>query len=117
MSPLNAIKNFIVDFSGLAKDALHVYVALAVFLGACLIFGWRASHWKPLLLVLAVVVLGEIIDIRDTIIIERRVFLGGNWHDIWNTMLAPSLLFLTARFTPIFEKPPVVLPDEPESGD
>lgn len=119
MSPLNPIKNFIVDFSGLAKDALHIYVALAVFLGACLIFGWRASQWKPVLLVLVVVVVGEVIDIHDTLIIEKRVFLDGNWHDIWNTMLAPIALFLFARFTNIFESPepaPPMLGDT-ESGD
>ena len=105
MSPLNDIKNFIVDFSGLAKDALHVYVALAVFLGACLVFGWRASQWKPLLLVFAVTIAGELIDIRDTLIIEKQVFLGANWHDIWNTMIAPIVLFVAARFTWIFESP------------
>lgn len=119
MSPLNPIKNFIVDFSGLAKDALHIYVALIVFLGACLIFGWRASQWKPVVLVLAVVVVGEIIDIHDTQIIEKRVFLDGNWHDIWNTMLAPIALFLFARFTNIFKstEPAPPVPDDTESGD
>ncbi|MDN3645253.1 hypothetical protein QWY75_03410 [Pontixanthobacter aestiaquae] len=117
MSPLNDLKNFIVDFSGLAKDALHVYVALIIFLGACLIFRWKASEWKPLGLILAVAVVAELIDIRDTLLIEKRVFLGGNWHDIWNTMLAPVLLFLMARFTVVFEKRELVLPDEIESGD
>ncbi|WP_209347775.1 hypothetical protein [Pontixanthobacter sp. CEM42] len=117
MSPLNDIKNFIVEFSGLAKDALHVYVALIVFLGACLIFRWRASEWKPLALVLAVVVIGEIIDIRDTITIEKRVLLGGHWHDIWNTMLAPTLLFVLARFSSVFERRAAIVPEGEESGD
>ncbi|MXO90422.1 hypothetical protein [Pontixanthobacter aquaemixtae] len=104
MSPINDLKNIIVDFSGLAKDALHVYVALVVFLAACLIFRWRVSEWKPLLLVFAVIILGEIVDIRDTLAIEGQLYLGGNWHDIWNSMLAPVLLFVAARFTNVLEK-------------
>ncbi|NTZ43087.1 hypothetical protein G7A66_08285 [Altererythrobacter sp. SALINAS58] len=36
------IKIVLIDGTGLGKDALHIYVSLAVFFGSSLWFGWRA---------------------------------------------------------------------------
>ena len=117
MSPVNQFKLAIVEWSGLAQDALHVYVALTVFLGSCLILGWRAWQWKPLLLVFAITLIGEYFDIQDSLNIEGRTYLWGNWHDVWNTMLAPTALFIAARTTNIFVKAKVGEVDEMTLGD
>lgn len=103
-----------VELTGLEKDALHIYVALLIYLTVCLIFRWKAWQWKPWLVVLAAALSGEALDIYETIGIERRTYLWGNWHDLWNTMLLPTVLLMTSRWTAIFvpRKPRTV--DQPE---
>ena len=58
---------FLVENMHLAKDALHIYVALGVFFGSCLLFGWKASQWRPVMAVLAVALAGESWDLYDTL--------------------------------------------------
>lgn len=106
------LKTLIVDHVGLAKDALHVYVALIVFLVACRLFRWPVSSWKPWLVVLAVALLGEALDLRHSLIKGYTVRLDYHWTDLWNTMLVPTVLVLVARYTNVFEQPPKV-----ESGE
>jgi hypothetical protein len=104
MSPLQQTKHFIAGHLGLAKDALHIYVALLVFLAACLLFKWKAADWKPWMAVFAVALLGEAWDLRDNMIYHTDVNLPANMHDIWNTMLVPTILMFAARYTPAFRK-------------
>lgn len=106
MTPFQAIKTVLVDTTSLAKDALHVYVALALFLGSCLAMGWKARQWRPWLLVLAAALMGEIIDVIDSIADNDPVRPRSNIKDLWNTMLAPTVLVLLARFSSVFEAPP-----------
>ncbi len=95
----------------LAKDALHVYVALLVFFGACALFRWKAWQWKPWLCVLAAALAGEALDIRDSLAFDTGVDLGGSFKDLWNTLLVPTLLVLLARCSKVF------LRSEAEPGD
>ncbi len=98
------LKTLIVDHVGLAKDALHVYVALIVFLVVCRLFRWPASSWKPWLVVLAVAILGEALDLRHTLSMGYAVRFDYHWTDLWNTMLVPTVLVLVARYTDVFER-------------
>lgn len=102
------LKTLIVDHVGLAKDALHVYVALFVFLLACRLFGWPASSFKPWLAVLVVAVLGEALDLRHTMAQGYSIRLDYHWTDLWNTMLVPTILVLVARYTSVFAREPKV---------
>lgn len=104
MSPLQQTKLFLVENLHLAKDALHIYVALIVFLGSCLLFKWKASRWKPWLAVLAAALLGEAWDLRDAVVYDTGVNLWVNWKDVWNTMLVPTVLMLAARYSGVFRK-------------
>lgn len=113
MSTFQQMKIFLVHSSDLAKDALHIYVALALFLGSCLLFGWKGRQWKPWLVVLLAALAGEAWDIRDTLANGSTVRIGANWKDIWNTMLAPTVLMLAARYTDVFK--PVESGDEPQA--
>ncbi len=106
------LKTLIVDHVGLAKDALHVYVALIVFLLACRMFLWSAASWKPWFVVLAVALLGEALDLRHSMISGYTVRLDYHWTDLWNTMLVPTVLVLVARYTNVFHQRPTL-----ESGD
>ena len=102
MSWFQDSKMWLVETTHLAKDALHIYVALAVFFGACLAFGWRAHQWRPLLAVVAAALLGEAWDIFDTWRTGQPQVFSGNAKDIVNTLAVPLLIVLAARYTPIF---------------
>jgi len=99
------MKSLIVDHIGLDKDALHIYVALFVFLLACKLFRWPASSWKPWCVVLVVAVTGEYLDWQHNLARELPVIVNYHWTDLWNTMLVPTILLIAARFSDIFEKP------------
>jgi len=102
MSALQAVKLWLVDHVHLAKDALHVYVALTVFFGAALLFGWRLRSWRPWLVVAVVALLGEAWDIRDRYVGHIPQNFGANLHDVWNTIFWPSVILLLARRTKLF---------------
>ena len=104
MSPFQQTKLMIVDHLHLAKDALHIYVALIVFFGSCVCFKWKAKQWKPWFAVLAAALLGEAWDIRDSLTYGTPLALAGNWKDIWNTMLVPTVLMLLSRYSHISGK-------------
>lgn len=96
-------KMFLVEHLGLAKDTLHIYVALIIFFGACLVFGWKAREWKPLALVLLAIVVGEALDHRIHAASGEAPDWAGHFKDFWNTLLAPTAIVLLARFSSVFE--------------
>jgi thiol:disulfide interchange protein len=104
VSSYQQAKLYLVDNLHLAKDALHIYVALAVFFGACFLFRWKASQWKPLLAVLAVACAGEIWDLHDTLAAALPVDPAGHAKDIANTLLVPAIIVLLARYSRVFRK-------------
>jgi hypothetical protein len=101
MSALQTAKFWLIH---LAKDALHIYVGLGVFFLTLLLTRWRPGSWKPLLVVLAVAIAGEVWDLRDSIAFHTRIDVWGNWHDIWNTMFWPTAIMILARFTGLFDQ-------------
>lgn len=102
MSALQAVKLWLVQHVHLAKDALHIYVALGLFFGSALLFGWRVKSWRPWLVVAAAAVVGELWDIRDRQAFRVPQDYGANLHDIWNTLFWPSVIVLLARRAKIF---------------
>lgn len=101
MSVLQTVKLWLVEHMHLAKDALHIYVALTLLFGSALIFKWPLRSWRPWLVVLLAATTGEIWDIRDRWAGGVAQDYGGNWHDIWNTMFWPSAILILARLTPL----------------
>lgn len=104
MSQFQQAKLWLVDTLHLGKDALHIYVALAVFFGACLLFRWKASQWQPWFCVLAVALAGEAWDLWDCFAIGEPLAFGHGLKDLWNTLLVPTLLVLLARHSTVFAK-------------
>lgn len=96
-------KFWLVDATGLAKDALHIHVGLIVFFVVALVFRWPLRSWKPWLAVLVVTLAGEAWDMWDSLADGRRILPAANWKDVWNTMLWPSAILLLARFTKLFQ--------------
>jgi hypothetical protein len=103
MSPLQSTKFWLIQHLGLAKDALHVHVGLLLFVGSALLFRWPLRSWKPWAVALTGTLLGEAWDLRDAVVFHTRIDLWGTFHDLWNTMLWPSLLLVLARTTMLFE--------------
>lgn len=103
-SALQAAKLWLVGHIGLAKDALHIYVALIVVIAVLAVFRWRLGSAKPLLLVLLVALAGEAWDIRDSLTHHMPLDFGANWHDIWNTLFWPIVLTGLARWTPLLRR-------------
>ena len=105
MNQFQLAKMWLIDTLQLGKDALHIYVALLVFLGTCLLFGWKASQWKPWLCVLAVALAGEALDLGDDINPGDLIDVVASLKDLVNTLLPPTVLMLLARHSAVFAKP------------
>lgn len=101
-SVFQSAKLWLIDATGLAKDALHIHVGLAIFIAAALIFRWPLRSWKPWAVALVAALSGEAWDIWDTLAEGRRILPSANWQDLWNTMLWPTAILLLARTTRLF---------------
>ncbi len=104
MEYLNQAKLFLVEATDLSKDALHVYVGLAVMLLVAIMFRRSLADWRPLAAVALAAVAGELWDLVDTVMHGRTPRFGLNWKDVWNTLFWPGLLFLLARFTRVLRR-------------
>lgn len=96
----NAIKLSIMAVTGLAKDALHIYVGLMAFLLIAAFRDARLGSKLALFTVLLAAGAGEAVDHSLDYMIPHGEFHldDGHWHDIWNTCFWPIVLFLLARF-------------------
>jgi hypothetical protein len=102
VSWLQEMKLLLMGSTGLSKDALHIYVGLAVFLLA--LTRWRIGSLPPLLVVLAVALAGEAWDFIDNIRTEMPMQWAGHRHDIWNTLFWPAVLTGLGRWTGLFRR-------------
>ncbi|HEY0044557.1 MAG TPA: hypothetical protein VGB62_08415 [Allosphingosinicella sp.] len=93
------VKEAVEAWTGLERDALHVYAAVGVHVIAALVSRRPLSHIFPWLCVLAVEIANESADLFIDPIIEQWE-VEGAIHDLWNTMLIPTLLLLLTRFAP-----------------
>jgi hypothetical protein len=99
-----AAKIELIRLTGLPRDALHIYVGMAVFLGVALIFRRPLRDPRPIAAVLLVALAGEAWDLIDRSRLGRPASLASGWHDVWNTMLWPTALFLLARYTKLLRR-------------
>lgn len=102
MSHFQQAKIAVVNFTGLERDALHIYVGLAVFLICCLLFRWKARDVRPWLVAVVAAFAGEALDLRDAITYAMPVMIGESVKDIANTIAMPTIIFITTRLTGIF---------------
>jgi hypothetical protein len=94
-----AIKAAVALWTGLERDALHIYAAMLLQIGSAALFRKSLASPLPWLIVLLFALLNEALDIyRDRTFEEWEE--GAALHDLWNTMLAPTLLLLLVRFAP-----------------
>ena len=86
------LKQSIVLTVGLSRDALHIYVGLAVLLVMAFALRKHLSSLIPLAIVFLVAVIGEIVDIRDDLVTRGYWRLGASVHDMVNTVFWPTVL-------------------------
>ena len=104
MSPFQQAKLLLVEASNLSKDALHIYVGLAVMLLVVIAFKRSLADWRPIAAVALASIAGELWDVIDTLSHGGRPRWDTNWKDIWNTMFWPTVLFGLARFTGVLKR-------------
>jgi len=94
-----AVKTAVATWTELDRDALHIYAAILIQLGsAAILRRTLASPW-PWLVVLAFALTNEWLDMHRDDLVEAWEKAAA-LHDLWNTMLLPSLLLLVVRFAP-----------------
>lgn len=93
-----AVKFSLAESTGLAKDALHVYFGLALFLAVRLVWRRRGGWLLAWLAVLVMAVGGEWLDLRGEALAGALQPDSAHWHDVWNTMFWPTVLALVGRW-------------------
>ena len=104
-STVQTAKLAVVAATGLAKDALHIYVGLAVFLLVLALWPGPRRTWRPLLIVLLVAVGGEFLDLRDDLASLGYWRWSASLHDVLNTAFWPAVLLGLMRWTSLFASP------------
>jgi hypothetical protein len=104
VGPYQSSKLWVQDLVGLSKDALHIYVGLIVLLLVAALLRAPLRDWRPIGAVLLVAVAGEIWDMIEWTRRGNSLLWPNHWHDLWNTMFWPSMLFATARWTRLLKR-------------
>lgn len=101
---LQQLKLIAVDWTGLPRDALHIYVGMAIFLGTAIVTRRSLAGPLPILAVAAAAVAGEISDVLYHVDTHEPVYWPDVWHDLWNTCFWPTALYLLARWTRVLKR-------------
>ena len=96
---VQALKLDIVGFTGLSKDALHIYVGIGVWLLAAALFRRSITTLRPWLVALIVACGIEAFDAFDDWVQLGHWRWRASLHDVINTMFWPTVLALLARYT------------------
>ena len=91
-------KLVVIESTGLAKDALHIYAGLGLFLLVRLVWrrkgGWVLAWLATLALACGVEWLDMLAEASNSAIMPD----AAHWQDIWNTMFWPTILLLVGRW-------------------
>jgi len=96
------IKVWLEQTTGLDRDALHIYAAVIIQLLFSLFFKRRIASVAPWILALVAVLANEYVDMQNVGDSSEQIaiYRDAAYHDIWNTMLLPTIFLLIARFWP-----------------
>lgn len=93
-------KLFLKHSVGFSQDALHVIAGVLVQLFAALLLRKAVSSWWPWLVVLGTTILNEAMDLGAETWPSAAMQYGEAFKDILLTMLLPTALLVTSRWTP-----------------
>ncbi|MFW1666139.1 hypothetical protein [Acinetobacter ursingii] len=97
-SKFQEFKIYIVHFTHLARDALHIYAGLLVFLCVAFLDKRQLKSIWALFAVILVAIGAELLDARDDFINLGYWRFDASLHDILNTIFWPCMLWLIAKF-------------------
>lgn len=107
-----AFKINVIEVSGLAKDALHIYVGVGIYLLCLLVLrpiikNQSIRSFMALVVVTGIALLGEYLDNRNTIEASGMAGLSheqlvASLRDLINTCLLPYVLYALNKWTKIF---------------
>jgi hypothetical protein len=95
------LKEWLVAWTGLDMDALHVHAGLLLLVAAALVTRRPLRSPWPWLVVLAAELANEYYDYSYEIWPTRDEQFAESVRDVWNTMLVPSAVFVIARWFPV----------------
>lgn len=95
----SAAKLIIQEITGVSKDALHVLIGLIGVVAVAAVFRRSLASWFPALVVLAMELLNEAIDLTAEAWPDRPMW-PGSVKDLLLTMAAPAILLIAARWLP-----------------
>ena len=81
--------------SGLSDDMLHLFGGLALLVLLAWLMRQRPWHWLPWLGVLVLECANETYDLTQTSYVTDEGNFSAAWHDLWMTMLWPTVILLT----------------------
>ena len=100
------LKIIIERYSGLERDALHIHLALLLYLIAMAVFRQSRRSRIPWLIVLGIEVANEIADLARHYRNDMPLRWDESLKDLWNTMLWPTVLLFVGRYTDLFQHRP-----------
>lgn len=98
LSKFQEFKIYIVHFTDLARDALHIYAGLLVFFIVAFLHHRQLKSHFAIWAVVIVAVGCELFDARDDLINHGYWRVGASMHDIINTIFWPLMIWLMAKF-------------------
>ena len=107
------VKLVVVNATGLAKDALHIYVGISVYILCLFVLrpllkSQGIRSFIAIIIVTGVALLGEYLDNRHTLVASGMIGLSkeqimASIHDLINTCLLSYILFALMNWTTIFQ--------------
>ena len=104
MESFSNLKNAIAFYTGLEKDALHIHVALLLYVLALWIFRQTRRSRFPWIAVFLIEMANEGHDLIINWPEGPHWAISESAKDLWNTMLWPTVLLLVGRYTDWFSR-------------
>jgi len=95
-------KRDLVALTGLDRDALHIYAAVAVQAGTAAALRRRFGDWLPLMAVAGLALLNEAADVYVDVWPDHALQASKSIHDLVNTMFLPTIIFVLSRCRPSY---------------
>lgn len=93
----NALKTDLADWLGITKDALHIHIGLAIFVGLLVLLKRSPASLVPWLGVLGFELVNELMDIFHWHAGSFSFEVGDSLKDIANTMAWPTIVLVCFR--------------------
>lgn len=104
------VKLVALEATNLSRDALHIFGGVGGQIAAAVLLRRTLASPLPWLAVLVVELANEWFDLTYETWRDRPMW-PGSVHDVWVTMLVPTMLLLLARYAPaLFHRPQAAAP-------